>query len=67
MAGGLSHFWMTSVDDAPTENLYNGSPLDQEGKTFVQQTAKQFIEKHVMHQTPEPEFIAPVINDQLVC
>lgn len=67
VAGGLEHFGMACVEDEPKANIFSGNPLDKEmKKEYVLNEARQFVNKHVMHQIPELDTAAPTSND-LVC
>lgn len=67
VAGGLDHFRMACVEDEPKVNVFSGNPLDNEiKKEYVLNEARQFVNKHVMHQIPELDTAAPTSND-LVC
>ena len=54
-AGALDHFGMSINDDLRINN-YEGLPNDEEAKqTYVHNTVRNFIDKHVMNQMPQQE------------
>ena len=64
IAGALHHFGMSSVDDEPTTNLFEGSALDSDAKKkYVVKVISDFLEEHVITNTPELSMTAPISND----
>ena len=65
-AGALDHFGMSSINDDLRINNYEGLPNDEEAKqTYVHNTVRNFIDKHVMNQMPQQE--SAELSTNMIC
>ena len=65
-AGALDHFGMSSINDDLRINNYEGLPNYEEAKqTYVHNTVRNFIDKHVMNQMPQQE--SAELSTNMIC